>query len=228
LSGQPTRSYLIIASAIVIAGILISASLFVALGNMKTATVTVTTTAATSSAAILTTTGTSGDGAFTSTTNDTLGLQIMLTLNSTRMTSGGSINITVAYKNVLARVLNLSAYAQDWRLTALGDDGDDYGYCVGASAFALEVFAGHFTASNITLGAPLNADLKNALTGCGLHFSAYNVFQPLSGGRGFTDITSGYNVQGQLLTFQPGEYTAVAGDRWGQMVILNFVVEQDA
>ena len=225
MSATPARSYTRLAIAVVVAAVVISAS--VLSYSSFEATVTVTTTAATSSAPILTTTGTSGDRAFASTTNDTLGLQITLTLNSTRMTPGDSINITVAYKNVLPRVLNLSAYTQDWRLTALGDDGDDYGYCVGGSAFALEVFAGHFTESNITLGAPLNADLKNALTGCGLHFSAYNVFQPLSSGRGFTDVTSGYNVQGQLLTFHPGEYTAVAGDRWGQMVILNFVVEQD-
>ena len=226
MSSAPVRNYTRLVIAVAVAAVVISAS---ALSYSSfEATVTVTTTAATSSAAILTTTGTSGDRAFASTTNDTLGLQITLTLNSTRMTSGESINITVAYKNVLPRVLNLSAYTQDWRLTALGDDGDDYGYCVGGSAFALEVFAGHFTESNITLGAPLNADLKNALTGCGLHFSAYNVFQPLSSGRGFTDVTSGYNVQGQLLTFRPGAYTAVAGDRWGQMVILNFVVEQDA
>ena len=45
MSGQPTRSYLIIASAIVIAGILISASLFIAVGGAtKTTTTTITTT----------------------------------------------------------------------------------------------------------------------------------------------------------------------------------------
>jgi hypothetical protein len=44
LSTEPSRSYLVIASAIVIAGVLISASLFVAIGQ-STKTVTSTTTA---------------------------------------------------------------------------------------------------------------------------------------------------------------------------------------
>ena len=43
LSSQPVRSYLVIAAAIVISGVLISASLFVAIGGAKT-TVTVTIT----------------------------------------------------------------------------------------------------------------------------------------------------------------------------------------
>jgi hypothetical protein len=42
VSRQPTRSYLAIAGAIVIAGALISASLFVVLGGAKTSTITTT------------------------------------------------------------------------------------------------------------------------------------------------------------------------------------------
>jgi len=42
LSSQPVRSYLVIAAAIVIAGVLISASVFVAVGGAKTTTTTLT------------------------------------------------------------------------------------------------------------------------------------------------------------------------------------------
>jgi hypothetical protein len=42
LSGQPTRSYLTIAAAIILAGVLISASLFVAVGGAKTSITTTT------------------------------------------------------------------------------------------------------------------------------------------------------------------------------------------
>ena len=62
MSGQPTRSYLIIASAIVIAGILISASLFIAVGG---ATKTTTTTITTTSIKTVTSTSTIVQSAFT-------------------------------------------------------------------------------------------------------------------------------------------------------------------
>jgi hypothetical protein len=187
---------------------------------------TAMTVMSTSSNTITDSTAIKGDQAVASTTNGTLGLEITLTLNSTHIIAGDSINATLSYRNILPRALNLSALTEDWRLTALGDDGDDYGYCVGVAPFVIQVFGGHFTESNITLGAPLNADLKDALTGCGFFVPPYHVFQPLESGPAAIDITSGYNIQGNLLTFQPGAYTVVAGDRWGQMVILNFVVEQ--
>ena len=51
MSSQPLRSYLVIAAAIVIAGVLISASLFVAIGGAKTTTSTTTTTVTTTAKA---------------------------------------------------------------------------------------------------------------------------------------------------------------------------------
>ena len=47
MSSQPVRSYLVIAAAIVIAGVLISASLFIAIGGAKTTTITTTSTTTT-------------------------------------------------------------------------------------------------------------------------------------------------------------------------------------
>jgi hypothetical protein len=191
---------------------------------------TLTTTATTSTTStIVSTTTTIGDKSMASTTNLTLGLEITLTLNATRITSGQTVNATLTYRNVLDRTLNLSASSEEWRSTALADDGDDYGYCVGVSPFAEEVYLGHLTASNVSVGAPANFDFSDILGGCGLAIGGYNVFPPLTDGRGWTDTTSGYSVNGHFTTFPTsGEFTVVAGDRWGQIVMLSFTVGQAA
>lgn len=160
-----------------------------------------------------------------STTNSTLGLEITLSLNATDIAAGQTINITLAARNVLPTTLTLPTGVQDWKLTALGDEGDDYGYCVGASPFALQIFAGHLTESNVTLGAPVNVDLKNTEVGCSLHIGSDDTFEPLVNERALTDSTDGYNINGNQLLFAPGPYTVVAGDRWGQLVVLNFLVD---
>ena len=54
MSGQANPSYVVIAAAIVIAGVLISASLFVAIGGAKTTTISTTATATTTSTTTVT------------------------------------------------------------------------------------------------------------------------------------------------------------------------------
>ena len=72
MSSQPVQSYLVIAAAIVIAGVLISASLFVAIGGTKTTTVTSTVT--TTSTATCTSGGSNATNSFT--TNCNLGITL--------------------------------------------------------------------------------------------------------------------------------------------------------
>lgn len=220
-----------------VAGLLIGAAATYALeGQSPGRPTTVTATAMTTVTSTLTNANTSisgstitystttlGNETIASTTDTTLGLELMLTLNATHITAGQTIGGNVSWRNVLPTVLNLSSQTEDWQLTALADQGDDYGYCVGEEAFAPVIYEGYFLASNITLGAPLG-DLKNALTYCALHPPSFYVFQPLASGRGFTIATYGYNINNQLVVFLPGTYTVVAGDRWGQMVILHFEV----
>jgi hypothetical protein len=190
---------------------------FVAATNTSASTVTITSS-----------TTTVGNQAIASSINYTMGLEITLTLNATRITQGEAIDATLTSRDVLPRALNLSSFTEDWRLTSLASDGDDFGYCTGASPFAIEVFNAHFTASNVSLGAPLNADLKDALIGCDLPVAPYRIFQPLANETQLSDVTNGYNVNGQESPFPPATLTVVAGDRWGQMVMLSFVVEESA
>jgi hypothetical protein len=189
-----------------------------------TTTVTNTITSTSASTAVTNLTTTIGNQATASTTNDTLGLEIILSLNTTRVNSGSSVNITLTVRNLLPRTLDLPTSAEDWPLTALAVGGDSYGYCVGVFPFDMEIFAGHYTESNITLGAPINVDVKDAILSCKIPVPSYDSFGPLSTGAYLRDVTSGYYVNGQSYMFYPGPYTVVAGDRWGQMVILNFVV----
>ena len=187
---------------------------------------TTTTSIVASSVTITNSTATIDNRAFASTANDTLGLEITLMLNATQLTPGKAINITLAVRNLLPKTLNLSTSAEDWRLTALADGGDSYGYCVGEFPFDMEIFAGHFTESNITLGAPINVEVKYAIPYCKIAVPANDTFDPLVDESPLRDVTSGYSVNNESFTFQPGPYTVVAGDRWGQIVILNFVVGQ--
>jgi hypothetical protein len=183
----------------------------------------------TSAATIADSTTTIGNQAIASTINYTLGLEITLTLNATHITVGQAIDAQLSYRNLLPRTLNLSSYAQDWRLVALGNDGDGYGYCPGRSPFAIEIFGGYFTAGNITLQSPLNADgnaVEGALASCNLAISDYRVFPPLASGIGLVNVANGSSSNGYLRAFAPILYTVAAGDRWGQMVILHFAVEQ--
>jgi hypothetical protein len=190
---------------------------------------TIATSATISYTTITNSTATIGNQAVASTVNYTLGLKITLSLNATHFDAGNSVNITLTVQNPFPRTLNLPTSAEDWGLTQLVVDGDDYGYCVGAFPFAIEVFGGYLTESNITLGAPFSLPGQAILGGCHIPVLAYNTFPPIVGERPIpSDVTSGYNNGQSFTTFHPGPYTVVAGDRWGQMVILNFVVEGSA
>jgi hypothetical protein len=189
---------------------------------------TIATSATISYATITNSTATIDNQAVASTVNYTLGLKITLSLNATQFAAGNSVNITLTVQNPFPRTLSLPTSAEDWGLTQLAVDGDDYGYCVGASPFAMEVFGGYLTESNITLGAPFSLPGQAIIGGCNLPVPAYNTFPPLANERLPSDVTNGYNNGQSFTTFHPGQYTVVAGDRWGQMVILNFVVEGSA
>ena len=185
-------------------------------------------------------------------TNSTIGLKLMLSLNYTEIQSGQSINVTASIFNTLPTVNNVSG-ANDWAIPSLSDTTSfpcpNYLY--------YQVYPGWYSTSNISeSGTPLQVSPVYQFLSCPLFQRSYYLFHPLSDIAsipvGFFTINSSTVYQDTQMVssgsltgnysraynasiftpngalppppFKPGIYTVVAGDEWGQMVILHFSV----
>jgi hypothetical protein len=108
-------------------------------------------------------------------------------------------------------------------------------YCDAAGIAGYEILQGDYGQNNFTSGVPLWLQPFGGLYGCGgcecSPPSSY-IFKPLS----VDDIVSGtfvgswtgppeiLNSTSAYSPFAPGGYTVVAGDEWGQVAILHFIV----
>jgi hypothetical protein len=183
-------------------------------------------------------------------TNSTLGLQLTLSLNSTKIQSGEKVNFTSTLRNTLSTVNNVSG-ADNWKLPE--SELLDGFSC--PSSFDIQLFQGHYTISNISMaGAPLQTDTP-AFPGpeCPLMQFAYYLFPPLGNIAwpplgynaslmgyydnatlsSFTSSANQYYPPGTVISpcvpgpptpFPPGEYTLAADDEWGQIAIVHFTV----
>ncbi|MGD0511393.1 MAG: hypothetical protein ABSA33_06160 [Candidatus Micrarchaeaceae archaeon] len=160
-------------------------------------------------------------------TNSTLGLQLTLSLNSTKIQSGEKVNFTSTLRNTLSTVNNVSG-ADNWKLPE--SELLDGFSC--PSSFDIQLFQGHYTISNISMaGAPLQTDTP-AFPGpeCPLMQFAYYLFPPLGN---IAWPPNQYYPPGTVISpcvpgpptpFPPGEYTLAADDEWGQIAIVHFTV----
>ena len=161
-------------------------------------------------------------------------LQLRLSLNATIVAPGQSFAITVSEFNTLTTTNNVTA-ANSWALDGLelGPCGHSYGPTQGP--LGVEVFAGHYTATNISQAQPLA--IFPFPVGCPQFVRLITgfYFQPLSdaaywlpsfGGNGTSvagSVTVGSVYAAGAATgapLIPGMYTVAGGDEWGNLLLL--------
>jgi len=154
LSGQSSRSYLVIAAAIVIAGVLISASVLVAIGG-TTKTTTTTTTKTSVSTSTATVTG-NPSGTMTMVSSSS-GLELEVDLNATVTAPGGAIGAQLTLFNSLDQNLSLVlSYPANSTISDWNSYDTDCGGSFFYSMIGYALFQGYYSASNISLaGSPL-------------------------------------------------------------------------
>jgi len=181
-----------------------------------------------------------------STTNSTLGLELILSLNATEIQTGQAITVTTSVSNILQRVNNVSG-ASRWALPALANWSYSAFPCPNWYNFL--VFSGYYSIANISsAGGGLHLFPPGVVLPCPYrNFSSF-VFEPSSDNVavgnppnpsgtfstqenstivGYYTTAQGYVTSNRILPpppFPRGAYTIVAGDEWGQIALLHFVV----
>lgn len=179
----------------------------------------------------------------TSSTLPANGLSLRVSINATTITSGQTVNVTVGDYNTLPTTKNISA-SSDWPLKNLA-----VGPCGALNdPFGVAVFRGYYAASSISsakalqLYAPGIYMCPAILSGIA-QYSFYpqsSVAQiwgscspgpcPFRTGPQSIGVNGFWNtvpiVQYSYHTeLTPGVYTVAAGDEWGQLLLLYFVVK---
>jgi hypothetical protein len=224
LSSQPVRSYLVIAAAIVIAGVLVSASLFVALQNEKT-TVTVT---CTGSAAGL-------DSA--SVTDCARGLTLGLSATPI-IAEGSNQTVTVSVSNDLSApsTVNYTSFPSlphglsmsnleivTYVLPSIpacgysGSQAPALFMVLNASGYPMQLNDEPPSVSSCLSSGPLKSYTFTA--------SETVTSEIAIGGYWTSNDTSEPWVNATYHHFSPGSYTLLAFDPWGQTVELSFAVD---
>ena len=172
------------------------------------------------------------------------GLKMYLNITPSRTAQLEYMTINISIINPTAHTVTIDA-AQDWPIngTALGPCG------TGGLPMGIAVYDGYYTGSNITAaGTPL-AVFEPGVYACISVYVRSFVFSPYgasstqrSGTNGsfhvgsyslsYHFVLSGFWVgQGNssspavLEPFQPGPYTVVGANEWGQLVLLHFRIE---
>jgi hypothetical protein len=171
-------------------------------------------------------------------------LQLTLTVNSANIDYGKPLSLTIDLSNTENRWNNVSA-ANNWPLPnlTLSQGCSTYGEPYGI------ILARGYLVNNLTLGMPLNVfssanpsanSTFGAITDCPFHVPevSYYQFHPLSdfaeryyyltGTRMNTTLTlNGYwTGNGSFRYFDPGSYTLICGDEWGQLTALHIHVHE--
>jgi hypothetical protein len=171
------------------------------------------------------------------------GLELSVTLNITDVSPGRGVAVTVDEENPGDAPLNVSASA-DWPIQglAVGPCGP-LNYPVG-----LAVLRGNYDVANVSSAKALQV-YRPGIAACPMILSGIGSFEfqasgdnatifggcQSSGGGGCLSETinstvsfDGYWNGGALTSFQSGVYTVVAGDEWGGIAMLHFVVTGNA
>jgi hypothetical protein len=246
LSSPPARNHLVVAAAIVIAGVLISASLFVAVGGAKTTTTTltsITTITSTVTSTFTSTqiqTSTPPPGSVSDSVQGINGLTLRLTVNVSTSSSEVTVDAVAGDYNLRASAANVTA-ADMW---SVPEQVLQSHFCTAGSPVGVSVAQGHYTPSNVssakflifinpavtytcTVQAPAPvgtyafspmSDAAVASGSCGSRVCGYDTTA--------SDqlVASGSYVDGTLTGFAPGEYTVIAGDEWGNSLLAYFTV----
>jgi hypothetical protein len=178
-------------------------------------------------------------------TNEPIGLNLRVAMNTTSIQSGQSIDVIISETNTL-NTTNTVNVSDQWQLSSLsfslGPCGN-LGYPIG-----IVIFKGYHTYSNISTAESLDLYQPGTYFCPAGFFATSFSFQPLSNMASVNEApnsssslpmtsevtASGYwtdnypldytGVNATFSNFQPGIYTVVGGDEWGQLVLLHFIV----
>lgn len=179
-------------------------------------------------------------------------LRLTVSVNSSVTATNQTVAIGVYISNLLTRSNNITA-SDNWAYSfppALC--GKTFGPLIDWSPYNLALYSGFYTLDNVSEGTPIPIYYQVPANYTGSFFCplisvgiASFDFYPSSGtaivnrqvnqtpaevdtvgatltlGAGTTSNAWGYPV-----TFSPGVYTVLAGDEWGQLAIIHFVVSQ--
>jgi hypothetical protein len=170
------------------------------------------------------------------------GLSLSILVNPQLIKPGYPIHIVITESNTLSKMNNLRA-SDKWPINGLS-----VGICGTESyPFGVAVFQGSYTATNVSSATPLELDNPNVIPqGCIAPVSnvtAYD-FKPSSDiatldGDVLFGSTTTMEMSAEVIggiywagsfpntieqNFEPGIYTVVGGDEWGNMVVLHFTV----
>jgi hypothetical protein len=173
-------------------------------------------------------------------TNPADHLELRLTLNATSIRSGQAVNISISEFNPQPQPNNVTA-SDDWPI-----EGLSLGPCGTINLpIGLELFSGYYDASNVSSARALQLDspgiyncpMMMSVDSYSFHpsSSAADVYGSCTPGFCFTmDVSSASSVSGywgsgssqagNFHRLSPGTYTVAAGDEWGALTILHFVV----
>ena len=172
------------------------------------------------------------------------GLNLTLALDAKTYRQYQDVSIAVDEKNILSKPNRISA-AGKWPLPGL-----TLGQCSQGSPFGIAIFQGDYNSKNISTVTPLvifdpdftyhcpafawaggtvfdfapQNDFANVYYGCQPpcdNHSNIRIYQELS----LTHYWTGSHPA-TIHSFEPGVYTIVAGDEWGNLVILHFTVTE--
>ena len=154
------------------------------------------------------------------TTNSSLGLKLVLSVNSTMILSEDAINMTVTIVNLLPSSNNLTT-ENDWPIQRLISGPCDFGTPAG---FA--VFRGYYEMNNLSSAGsalPIWAEILCPAESPPTIFENGTLLPRLSYSSQIyaANNTGFYNSLNSSL---PATYTLVGGDEWGQIVLLHFSV----
>ncbi len=210
----------------------------------------VKTSTSSSISAVTITTPVSSTAGLDSSLSSLLGLRLSLNVSAN---SNGSVTVVTEELNTLDRANNVTeesfwpageANLSLWTGTECGS----------TLPIGFEILQGNYGENNFTKGIPLSLEAEVFPPGCAVYGgSDYLAFMPLSDrvgsntisisgtwsgswtgsgnlGRGNTcpGSNSSYNCPLTLNPFALGPYTVVAGDEWGQVAILHFIVQTDS
>ncbi len=233
LTVQPSRNYLAVASAIVIAGVLISASLFLAIGSPTTTTTVLSTVTVTT-----TTTQLCGDQVGNSTnvsiSNCQLGITLLIGIKDGILSPGANETFSVSLSN-------------DWATTNVavlhGDISTLHHINESNPSSLVDVLPPTFCHPNVPVWiivyneSGLPVQLNNAFpsvvscsgtaTGTTYQFSPFQTLtQTFSvGGNWHSSNATAPWEDATYSQFSPGQYTVLAFDEWSQPITLSFTVK---
>ncbi|MDC8452098.1 MAG: hypothetical protein LV477_04205 [Candidatus Nitrosotalea sp.] len=166
-------------------------------------------------------------------TNYSSALKLSLSTNSTIIQSGHAIGITLSLDNTRSSLLNLNSQ-NNWPIQGLDSGGCSW------LPMGIAILDGYYTAQNMSDGHPM---LLHFLYPCppSLPVKTFT-FQPMSSNitvtcepgdwapcqyltQTKTSVAySSFLQDGKFFDFNPGNYTLVAGDEWGDSAIQHFQV----